>query len=164
MHKFTDADGREHVVAITVREIKKCRELLDFDLLDAQTAIQQLMCDPIVLCDVIFVCLQDEPELTDERFASSMRGDSIKGAKKAIVEELISFSDGPEDRKNLRAAVDKFGEMALEIKKRIGAKLGGEAISREIDAALDKIDLELDKAIASINEDERSSSGSGSSN
>lgn len=70
-------------------QVKRVRASLDINLLDAVEGrlIEQLVSDPILLCDVIFVLCQQEAEargVTDEQFGQAMAGDAIDVMAKAM--------------------------------------------------------------------------------
>jgi hypothetical protein len=70
------------------------------------TLIEQLIRDPVLLCDVVYAVCKPEadaatPRVSDEEFGKSMAGDAIEAATQAVLDELISFCPSPRDRANL---------------------------------------------------------------
>jgi hypothetical protein len=142
MKTFKDNEGREWLVSVDVAAIKRCRELLEEDLLDVQQVLERLMIDPILLCDVVFVVCKpqaDERGISDEQFARAMGGEAIARAKRALVEDLVDFFPDQADRENLRAAVEKYNQMATRARQMIRVRLDSPRLSQEIEAALSSV-------------------------
>lgn len=142
MKSFTDSESRDWAISVDVAAVKRCRTLLDEDLLDVERNLQRLMLDPIVLCDVLFVICKpqaDERQVTDEQFARAMRGDTIAKAKSALIEELIDFFPEPADRENLRHAIGKFNTMAGRARDLIRMRIDSPKLNEEIEAALSAV-------------------------
>jgi len=142
MHTFRDADEREWIVSVDVASVKRCRDLLDVDLLDAQTTLQRLMVDPITLVDCLYITCKpqaDERGISDEQFAAAMRGRVIAKAKDALIQEVVDFFPEEADRENLSIAIGKFNEMAGRTRDLIRAKLDSPELAQEIEAALSAV-------------------------
>ncbi len=104
MKQFIDNAGRTWGISINVDAIKRVREVLSVNLLDAVEGklIERLVGDPILLCDVIFVLCQPEAtarNISDEDFGRSMAGDAIDAATTSLLEELVDFF--PKTRRQL---------------------------------------------------------------
>ena len=104
MKQFIDNVGRTWGISINVDAIKRVREILSINLLDAVEGklIERLVGDPILLCDVIFVLCQPEAtarNISDEDFGRSMAGDAIDAATTSLLEELVDFF--PKTRRQL---------------------------------------------------------------
>jgi len=96
MKTFNDNAGRTWTVAINVECIKRVKTLLSVNLLDAIEGklIEQLVSDPVLLCDVIYAICKpeaDTKEISDEEFGRAMAGDAIDNATTALLEELVDF-------------------------------------------------------------------------
>lgn len=142
MKTFQDNAGRTWTIAVTVDAVKRVRDLLKEDLLDAEHVLQRLLVDPILLCDVVYcVCKPqaDAQHVTDEEFGRAMAGDAIRHAKAALVEELVNFSPEARDRENLALAVEKFNVMAARARDLIKTRLNSPALTRELEAALSAV-------------------------
>ena len=110
MQTFRDNAGRTWTVSVDVAAIKRVRALAGFDLLSVLDgkAIDRLIADPVLLCDVLCAVCRPEAErlgVTDEDFGRAMAGDAIEHATQALLEELVSFCPNPRDRKRLRKFV-----------------------------------------------------------
>lgn len=110
MQTFRDNAGRTWAVSVDVAAIKRVRALAGFDLLSVMDgkAVDRLIADPVLLCDVLCAVCRPEAErlgVTDEDFGRAMAGDAIEHATQALLEELISFCPNPRDRKRLRKFV-----------------------------------------------------------
>lgn len=110
MQTFRDNAGRTWAVSVDVAAIKRVRALAGFDLLSVVDgkAVDRLIADPVLLCDVLCAVCRPEAErlgVTDEDFGRAMAGDAIEHATQALLEELISFCPNPRDRKRLRKFV-----------------------------------------------------------
>ena len=106
MHQFVDNAGHTWGITVNVDAIKRVRQALDVNLLDAVEGklIERLVSDPILLCDVIYVLCQLEAEsrgISDEEFGRAMAGDAIDAATSSLLEELVAFF--PKARRQLLA-------------------------------------------------------------
>ena len=93
MEKFTDINGKEWSLKITVGTIKAVRDELKIDLTSMDT-LKILGEDICLLVDCLFVCCRDEAErvgITDIMFGESMAGNAIDSATDAFMDELINF-------------------------------------------------------------------------
>jgi hypothetical protein len=96
MKTFTDNASRTWTVAINVSSIKRVKDTLDVNLLEAIEGhlLERLVSDPVLLCDLLFVLCKpeaDAKQVTDEEFGQSMAGDAIDRATTALLEELVNF-------------------------------------------------------------------------
>jgi len=96
--RFTDAAGRVWPVEITVGTVKDLRKLLDVDLLSiiepADTLLDRLATDAVLLCDTLFVVCRRECEargVTDEDFGRALGGEAIEQAAGAFLEAIDCF-------------------------------------------------------------------------
>lgn len=100
MRAFKDSEGREWIIEINVAAVKRVRDLLGEDLLQAVGGdlVERLADDPVLLCDVLYVLCKpkaDERGVSDEDFGRSMVGDVIGNATTAFIEELVDFFPAP---------------------------------------------------------------------
>ena len=96
MKTFNDNAGRTWTVAINVDAIKRVKSLLSINLLEAVEGklIEQLVSDPVLLCDVLYVLCKPEADaksVTDEDFGRAMAGDAIDHGTTCLLEELVDF-------------------------------------------------------------------------
>ena len=96
MKTFTDNASRTWTVAINVTSIKRVKDTLDVNLLEAIEGhlLERLVSDPVLLCDLLFVLCKpeaDAQQISDEEFGQSMAGDAIDRATTALLEELVDF-------------------------------------------------------------------------
>lgn len=152
MKTFRDNAGRTWTVSINVDAIRRVRNLLEVDLLEAAEGklLERLMGDPVMLCDVIYcICKPeaDAQDVTDEEFGRAMAGDAIDAATTALLEDLVDFFPGPK-RLLLSKALQKLRkleEMTLEAARvRLDSPILEERMRRAL-AELDDLD-ELDEA------------------
>ncbi len=144
---FKDTKGRDYIVEVNVAAIKRVKSMLGVDLMtlvdnDADL-LKQLVSDPILLVDVIYVVVKphaDQHGLDDEGFGAAMAGDCIEAASNALLKGLVGFFPNPTERNNLTKvlrAVDRAMAKARELTE---ARLSDET-------ALDKM---IDEAVASV--------------
>lgn len=144
MTSFTDTEGREWSITITVAAIKRVRELISVDLMDClakeNPLIDRMAIDPVLLVDVLY-CLckptADMRELTDIQFGESLAGDVIEQATSAFIEALVAFFP-----KGQRILLEKSLAIrkSLETKVAAGAMKDLETITEErIDKAVDAL-------------------------
>ena len=98
MQTFTDNQGREWSIAITVGSIKRVQDLLDVNLAEITGGdpplLTRLEIDIVLLCDVIYAVVKpqaDEAGVTDEQFGAALGGEAIRAAHGAFWEELADF-------------------------------------------------------------------------
>jgi hypothetical protein len=82
MRTFNDNAARSWTVQINVDAIKRVRDLVKVNLLEVVEGklIEQLVSDPILLCDVIYAVCKPEADaksVTDVDFGKAMAGDAI---------------------------------------------------------------------------------------
>lgn len=119
--KFTDSTGKEWEVKVNPPVIKRVRKLADFDLLaqpnGTNGVVHQLMCDPILLADVLYcVCKPqaDEAGVTDEQFGGALGGDAISAGMNALFDALIEFIPNATQRPVARKAIQELQTMENE--------------------------------------------------
>lgn len=149
MKSFMDNAGRAWAIAINVDAIKRVRDSLDVNLLDAVEGklIERLVGDPILLCDVIYVLCRPEAEqrgVSDEDFGRAMAGDSIDSATTSLLEELVAFF--PKARRDLLTK-------ALQKLKALEAKAIAIVEQRLEDPQLEQqLTAELESALSPVTE------------
>jgi hypothetical protein len=149
MKTFIDNSGRTWAVTINVDSIKRVRDALGVNLLDAVDGklIERLVADPILLCDILYVLCQPEASaqgVNDSEFGRAMAGDAIDHATTSLLEELVAFFPATR-RQLLSKALTKL--RALEAR-------AIELIDRKLDDPLleARLQQELDEAISVVNE------------
>jgi len=137
MKIFTDNQGREWQIAITVDSIRRVRDLLTVDLCQPFAGdpplLTRLDTDIVLLCDVIYCLVKpqaDERNLTSEQFGASLGGDAIRSAHDGLMEEWEAFFQ------SLRRA-----EMAKAIQKQ------AQIVKTMVDLTSHKVD-EIDVTLA----------------
>ncbi len=149
MKTFTDNSGRSWSITINVATIKRVRDLLGINLLEAASGelLERLSDDPILLCDCIYVICKeqaDSQKITDEDFGRCLGGDSLDGATTAFLEELVNFF--PAGRRLVLAKIiDKM---------KAAENLAAELASKRLEAP------ELQRQIEKILRDSINSAGS----
>ena len=114
MNAFKDSAGHEWQVTITVATVKRVRDLVGVDLLEAAGGelLRTLALDPVVLVDVLYAVCKPQADaacIEPEAFGSGMAGDVIDDATVAFLAELVDFF--PKSRRQmLRAVIAKFDE------------------------------------------------------
>ena len=153
MKTFTHNAGRTWTVAVTVNAVKRVRDLLGENLLDTAQVVPRLLSDPILLCDVVYcVCKPeaDAQQVSDEEFGQAMFGPAIAGAKQALMEELVDFFPEPADREALKAAIQSGNTMSRRAAELLKKKLGSPKYQAAIEAALGKVEMEIDEALNAV--------------
>ena len=141
MKTFNDNAGRTWTIAINVDAIKRVRSLLDVDLLEIVDGklIERLICDPVLLCDVVYaVCKPeaDAKDMSDEEFGRAMAGDAIEHATRALLEDLAGFSPSPRDRANLTRVLETTYRVMDKARDMVEAKLNSNELEKSIEQAL----------------------------
>jgi hypothetical protein len=98
MHSFTDSAGRSWDISLNVSVVKRIRDRLSVDILQLDGGdpplLTRLALDIILLCDVVFVCVEPEAKIrsvTDEQFGESLGGEVVNNARDAFFAELVDF-------------------------------------------------------------------------
>lgn len=150
MKTFTDTNGRTWSVALNIAAVKRVRDLAGVDLLapagqaagadDAgETVITRLAGDPVLLCDVVYaVCKPeaDAADIRDEDFGRAMAGDAIDAATRALLEELADFFPNRRDRDRARRILTKMDALMDRAQDLLDAQTSDEKLEAEIDAAV----------------------------
>lgn len=163
MKTFNDNSGRTWNVEVNVAAVKRVRSLTDANLLqvvdDPGGLIERFIRDPVLLCDVVYaVCKPqaDEREITDEEFGRAMAGDAIEHATAALLEELVSFSPSPRDRRNLGRVLEATRKVMDKARDLIETRLD----SGEIERAMERALAELEEPAEALQPTPSDSSGS----
>ncbi len=142
MPKFTDAEGRSWTISVNVNKIKRVREECDgLDLLAvADSVVEKLTSDPVMLCDVLFVLCEKQAEsagVTSEQFGEALAGDAIEQATAAFVEGLIDFFP-LHRRAAFRKAVEKIKELQARQTDLAMAWLDSPELEQQLEGLLQK--------------------------
>ncbi|QDU76883.1 hypothetical protein Pan97_39400 [Bremerella volcania] len=145
MKTFNDNAGRTWTVAINVECIKRVKTLLSVNLLDAIEGklIEQLVSDPILLCDVIFAICKpeaDTKEISDEEFGRAMAGDAIDNATTALLEELVDFFPSGK-RQVLAKALAKLKTFQSKAVETASKRLDDPRLDQQLEALLSEGEL-----------------------
>ncbi len=145
MKTFTDNAGRTWTIAINVDCIKRVKTLLSVNLLDAIEGklIEDLVSDPVLLCDVIYaVCKPeaDTTEVSDEEFGRAMAGDAIDNATTALLEELVDFFPSGK-RQVLAKALAKLKTFQTKAVETASKRLDDPNLDQQLEALLKEGEL-----------------------
>lgn len=118
MKTFKDLKGREWKISLNVKAMKDIRSTLAIDLINVISLdkkgevkvdlIDQIVNDPCLLVDVLWVLVEDEAKknnISDIEFGSTLAGDAIEKATSAFLDELVDFFPGAK-RLFLKKAVE----------------------------------------------------------
>lgn len=130
MRSFTDTQGREWNLSITVRTVKDVREatgILITELYDDGSALlAKLSRDVVLLVDILWVVCRKQADaigITDEEFGESLGGDALGNAAEAFARAMTDFFSSPEQRKALHLMLDKMFETAQKVAQRAETEL-----------------------------------------
>ena len=155
MKEFIDSTGKKWVLSLTIDAVKRCRDLLNINLLEPEKGdpplLTQIGTDEILFCDLLYCLCKlqlDQAGITDEQFGQSLGGDAILSASRAFYEEMVDFFQkrGRGDRAKAAAKQQEVIDLAV----------------RRIERTLDLLDLEteIEKALGSVSTNSPGSSGS----
>lgn len=104
MKVFKDRNSKSWEISITVGTIKRVKDILGINLLDAVSTdlLDQVRTDPVFLCDLLYVICKpqaDRDGVSDIDFGEGLAGDSIADATEAFLSELVDFF--PSSQRNL---------------------------------------------------------------
>jgi len=145
MKTFNDNAGRTWTVAINVECIKRVKTLLSVNLIDAIEGklIEQLVSDPVLLCDVIYAICKpeaDTKEVSDEEFGRAMAGDAIDNATTALLEELVDFFPSGK-RQVLAKALAKLKTFQTKAVETASKRLDDPRLDQQLEALLKEDEL-----------------------
>ncbi len=141
MKTFNDNAGRTWTIAINVDAVKRVRSLLSVDLLEIVEGklIEQLIRDPVLLCDVVYAVCKPEADakgVSDEEFGRAMAGDAIEHATKALLEDLVGFSPSPRDRANLQRVLQTTWNVMDRARDLVEKRLESGELEKVVERAL----------------------------
>lgn len=124
MARFTDSQKRQWVMAPTIGDIKRIRDLAGVDMFKIAEGnppkIADLIDDPMAFVDVLFALVKpqaDEQGVSDEQFAAGLDGDAMYHATQAFWEGMADFFRNLH-RQDMAAMIDqtmKVIDRAVEI-------------------------------------------------
>ncbi len=138
MKEFIDSTGKKWVLSLTIDAVKRCRDLLNVNLLEPEKGDPPLLTrigtDEILFCDLLYCLCKpqlDQAGITDQQFGQSLGGDAILSASNAFYEEMVDFfrKRGRSDRAKAVAKQQEVIDLAV----------------RKIERTLDILDLEKEK-------------------
>ncbi|HOM18065.1 MAG TPA: hypothetical protein PLQ00_12100 [Thermoguttaceae bacterium] len=155
MKEFIDSTGKKWVLSLTIDAVKRCRDLLNLNLLEPEKGdpplLTQIGTDEILFCDLLYCLCKpqlDQAGISDEQFGQSLGGDAIRSASNAFYEEMIDFFQkrGRSDR--AKAVAKQMQVIDLTV--------------QTIEQTLDAVNLETEvvKALGSVSTNSPGSSGS----
>jgi len=94
--KFTDSQGRDWDLTLTVADLRRCKDLAGIDIAAKVEGglFDELADDPILLCDTLAAIVRPQMDvrgLTDEQFAAALGGDVIEAATEALIAAIVYF-------------------------------------------------------------------------
>jgi hypothetical protein len=110
MRTFKDNAGRTWTVSVDVAAVKRARSLAGVDMLDLTGTMSRIEKDPVVVCDTLWAIVKpqaDHAGIDEESFFSSLAGDCIEAAARALLAELVDFSPNHRERAALRVVLDR---------------------------------------------------------
>lgn len=159
MSKYTDANGREWDLRITVYEIGKVLEATDGEINLANLAndngseadVSRKLSDDRLFVQVLHVLLDEQIAdacVTDREFGTGHYGEFMEAAEDAFYKAMISFF-----RPRVRPMLEKTIELGRAYQDKIQARLERLINSGEMDTQmqkkLDAIDVILNQTISS---------------
>ncbi len=136
MKTFSDNVGRTWTISVNVEAIRRVRDLASVNLLEVIEGklIEQLISDPLLLCDVVYCLCKPEADaksISDADFGRAMAGDAIDTATTALLEELVSFFPLGR-RKVLAKALSKLRALEQTVLARAETKLDSPELEAEL--------------------------------
>jgi hypothetical protein len=125
MAAFTDAEGRNWSIVVTLATIDRIKSALGVDLLADPGAIGELGQDIRLCCNALYLCCEaqaKEAGITDEDFGRGMLGDAIENGTTAFLEALVDFFPSRR-RANLRLILEKSGAVADKVMAKIESQM-----------------------------------------
>ena len=152
MRTFTDADGRQWSLRLTVDDIRRVRDNCDVDLLDVGEGLLRQLADVVTLVDVLHCLLVVECEarqIDPVEFAGGLRGDALDDASRALMEALIDFF--PSRRQPaLRKLHEKAEALLTQMQTRTVALLDSDRFDQVVAAEFDAVEKDLEQRMEAI--------------
>ena len=132
MHKFTDSNGREWSISVTVDTVRRVRDACKVDLSHLE-AFRELGSDVVKLGDVLWEIVRPQAgTVTAEQFYGALGGAGLEAATEALTEEIIDFF-GSRRGSALRQMKQKTDAAAEILLKRLDSKLDPEKLADEME-------------------------------
>jgi len=132
-HVFSDNKGRRWTVEINTATLKRVKQALSINLLDAVGGklIDTIAADPALFADILYVLIKpqaDAAKVTDTDFGEALAGDEIEEASLAFISALVDFF--PKGRrevlaKAIAAGTEKARTAEAKAMQEIEARLSG---------------------------------------
>ncbi len=140
---FADTQGRTWNITVTVDTVRRVKQSLDLDLLDilGGEALERIVSDPVLLCDLLYVTCRPQAEqagVSDEDFGRSLAGDSLDEATTAFLEALTDFFPSRK-RAALKTLLAKMRAAEERLAQQVTARLESAELDRQIDAELERL-------------------------
>ena len=147
-HCFTDSEGREWEVAITVGIIKKVRQKYSLDLADAfdfdlkgqakNDVLQKISDDPVLMIDVLYCICEEQAKarnITEIAFGELFStGEMMENAVNALLQGLLRFL--PPQRRLVMEKILQIANRNMEKMQEESRKaLENQQVQEEIDKA-----------------------------
>lgn len=148
---FNDTKGRTWRLSISIGVAMKVRNNLGIDLLasDTQNVILKLAADPITLCGVLWILVEDQATtagVDQAAFWEALSDDSVEAATFAFLDALIDFF--PLARQGvLRRIVAKMREADAKRLAHVVKRVDAGHVDQLIEAEIDKQLADLDQKI-----------------
>lgn len=143
MKTFVDNSGKTWTVSITVGTIKRVKDLLGINLIQAITGdlIEKLETDICLFVDILYVVCKDQAQansISDEKFGTLLGGDSLEQATDCFLDELINFF--PEAKRKLyQKAYRRSKEAQLIAVQKLQKKIQGMNFQQILENKLNSI-------------------------
>ena len=125
MRQFTDDKGDAWEISVNVWTLKQVNDRVDVLLTrildDNADLFAKLYSDPILLCDVAWVLVEDQAKERDvgvKDFCLRVMGDALGTMRTAVLESTVDFFDDPVTRENHREAMAKYLQIANKINRK----------------------------------------------
>lgn len=104
MKTFVDNNGKTWTVTVNVGTVKRVKDLLGINLIEAITGdlIEKVETDICLFVDILYVVCKEQAQangISDEKFGTLLGGDSLEKATDAFLDQLIDFF--PQAKRNL---------------------------------------------------------------
>ena len=130
-HVFADTKKRSWSLAINTATIKRVKEALGVNLMDAVGGqlIDKIAADPALFADVLFVLVKPQADaagVSDVDFGEALAGDEIESASLAFINAMVDFF--PKGRREvlgraIAAGMEKARKAETEMLQRLEATL-----------------------------------------
>lgn len=153
LHRFSDINGNEWTVKVTVGSLRRAIEVAGIDLLNLfgkegaeegeQPPIVRFFQDFDSLGRALFAVVKPEADqrgIDLDQFLEGLAGDAIEQARKSLLDACVDFFPSPAQRRAYRTIVEEVGRAFRDAMEDAERQISPESIRAALSSAADSQD------------------------